>query len=164
MAVRICAVDGVCIIRHECRVIYLDCEPVPVGVLVGVWKATVPVCNSVAATGCAHGSLIRVGRLLPRLRALWELQPRCEVDHPSRGHIPGRCGKCPTVGCPASESRSCSWRRLIIIRGSNGVSDTQCLKFCRNAPRIGGALSRERCHHNAVRQQQLAHAVWRQER
>jgi hypothetical protein len=50
----------------------------------------------------------RVWPLLLQRRFSLALQWWCEVDYPSRGRVPGRCGKCPRVGFPVSESRLCS--------------------------------------------------------
>src|ERR1700761_5699324 len=50
----------------------------------------------------------RVARRFPRPMSLLGAWANCEVDHPTLGHIPGRCGRCPTVACPYSDSRLCS--------------------------------------------------------
>ena len=65
MAVRIWAVDGVCIIRRGCSV--MVCARVLAGGLAGVWKAIEPVAIQWPRPDVPTVRQIQVGRLPPRL-------------------------------------------------------------------------------------------------
>lgn len=123
MAVRICAVVGVCIIRCGCRV--RICGRVRADPLALEKEARAPY--EIVWPILDEPTVIqsRVYQPLSRRHFWWELQQPCAEDHPTDGHTCGRCSKCPRVGCGMFASCSCSRWQFSTSSGPADVSVTQ---------------------------------------
>lgn len=123
MAVRIWAVVGVCIIRCECRV--MVCGRPSAAVWVLKVQSRAPGEFVQPRLDVPTETRNRVYQQLPPQHSWMKPQPPCGVDHPTVGHIPGRCDKCPRAVRRPSHLCSCSHGQFSTSRGRTDVSVTQ---------------------------------------